>query len=184
MNKFFLLSAFVLMTLTTKAQMLHGPSGYMLLNLSSEKCKFWATSTRSLSNINTRDGKFETVVYNGSLESINDSLTTVFSEKYLDMNEYTEIRLNGFVYGFDKMDLSKEIRQAVTFRGSLLMHGIKRELEFTGNIYNRPSVMMLDYELYVDPEQFGLKAPADISKCISPVMQIKGNVQLVNMSND
>ena len=184
MQKIFLTIVLVFIASAGFAQLLHVPNGYMLVNLSSEKCKFWATTTRSLSNINTQTGKFETVVYNESFVSANDTASNIFNDDYLNYKEFPELRLNGFVYNFDKMDLSKEFRQTITLRGVLYMHGIKKDVEYTGNIYNRPQLMMLDYELYVDPNDFSLKAPANLASCISPLMLIKGNVQLVDMSKE
>ena len=160
------------------AQKLYCPGGYMLLNLSSEKCKFWASTTRSLSNFDGDISKFEAVVYLESIESINDSIANIFRSKFLDADSLRELRLTVTIKDLDKMDRKKEFKQAIKMRGSLTIHGIKKEVEFDGNIYFRPKLVVLDYELFVNPEQFGLKPPKDLKDCISPIMQIKGNAQL------
>ena len=154
------------------------PGGYMLLNLSSEKCKFWASTTRSLSNFDGDISRFEAVVYLESIESINDSIANIFRSKFLDADSLRELRLTVTIKDLDKMDRKKEFKQAIKMRGSLTIHGIKKEVEFDGNIYFRPKLVVLDYELFVNPEQFGLKPPKDLKDCISPIMQIKGNAQL------
>lgn len=123
----------------------------MLLNLSSEKCKFWASTTRSLSNFDGDISKFEAVVYLESIESINDSIANIFRSKFLDADSLRELRLTVTIKDLDKMDRKKEFKQAIKMRGSLTIHGIKKEVEFDGNIYFRPKLVVLDYELFVNP---------------------------------
>jgi polyisoprenoid-binding protein YceI len=160
------------------AQKLYCPGGYMLMNLSSEKCKFWASTTRSLSNFDGDASKFEAVVYKESVESQNDSITKIFRESFLEFDSFPEIRLTVKILEFEKMDRKKEFKQAIKMRGTLSLHGVKKQVEFNGNIYFRPKLAVVDYELYIKPEQFDLKLPKDLKNCLSPIMQIKGNAQL------
>jgi hypothetical protein len=169
---------FLAVCMSAQAQKLYCPGGYMLLNASSEKCKFWSQTTRALSNFDGDKSKFEVVVNLKNLDSVNDSLEQVFRTYFLEADTFPDLRLTVQIKDYDKIDKTKESKTPIKLKGSFTMHGVKKELEFDGNMHYRPKLVILDYVFYVKLDQYDLNPPRDLKNCISPLLQVKGNAQL------
>lgn len=160
------------------AQQLICPNGYMLMNVSSSKCKLWATTTTAVSVFDGDKSEFKVVVYPETFISLDDSMAHIFLKEFIQADSFQEIRLTTNILDFDKLDRKKEFTAPIKMKGTLMFHGVTKDVAFEGNIHYRPKLSVIDYVLYIPIADFGLVQPKEFKKCLSPTMEIKGNASL------
>lgn len=148
------------------------------MNVSSSKCKLWATTTTAVSVFDGDKSEFKVVVYPETFISQDDSMAHIFLKEFIQADSFQEIRLTTNILDFDKLDRKKEFTSPIKMKGKLFFQGITKDVEFEGNIHYRPRLSIIDYVLYVPIADFGLVPPKEFKKCLSPIMEIKGNASL------
>ena len=165
------------------AQMFYGPSAYLLMNVSSENCKYYVTSTRSYSAMDIVKGEIEIKVrYEGNLESKNDTMLTSFKKDFIHADSFKVLTIKAQILDYDKIKKDVESTSTVKLKGSLDINGVTKDIEFEGKLHYRPSLIGLEYVFYINNKDFNLVAPGKLKDCISPVMQLKGNTHMYDLA--
>lgn len=179
-NLFFIVS--IILSNLAFGQVFYGPTSYLLFNVSSEKCKYYALSTRSYSSIDTKTGAIEVKIrYEMNLESKNDSMLTSFKKDFLNTDSFPDLTLNANIIGYDKINKEIESTTPVKLKGSFEIHGVKKNVEFEGTLHYRPKLIGLEWVLYLPNKDFNLVGPPNLKDCISPTLQVKGNTHMYDL---
>ncbi len=165
------------------AQKFYATSSLFTMNASAETCKLFAKSANAVAAFDLVDGKFEHRINVDRMESINDSILTILQKDFFRIDSFPAIKLNAQVQDFVPL-MADRNKYIVQLLGDIELNGIKRNIAFEGELQRRGIQVSIEYKLYIGLDQFKLKAPKDIAKCISPIMLIKGKAHLTDIIKD
>jgi polyisoprenoid-binding protein YceI len=96
-----------------------------------------------------------------------------FNENYVESEKYPKSTFKGKIIDAGKVDFKKHGTYPVTVKGTLEIHGVKKEIEVKGVIKVANSIISSDATFKIQLEDYGIKISGAVKDKISPTVEIK-----------
>jgi hypothetical protein len=98
-----------------------------------------------------------------------------FNENYMESDKYPKSLFKGNIANIDKVNFQKDGVYPVTVKGTLEIHGVKKEIETTGEFKVSGGTIAASSEFSVVPEDYKISIPGVVRDKISKTAKIKIN---------
>lgn len=96
-----------------------------------------------------------------------------FNENYMESDKYPKSLFKGNIVNIDKVNFQKDGVYPVTVKGTLEIHGVKKEIETTGEFKVSGGTISASSEFSVVPEDYKISIPGVVRDKISKTAKIK-----------
>jgi polyisoprenoid-binding protein YceI len=93
-----------------------------------------------------------------------------FHENYMETVKYPHAVFKGTIA--EKVDWTKDGETPVTVKGTMEMHGVKKEVEIKGKVTIKGGKVSLDAKFPVKVADYGIKVPSLVVKNIAEVVDV------------
>lgn len=98
-----------------------------------------------------------------------------FNENYMESDKYPKSNFKGKITNIDKVNFQKDGTYPVTVKGTLEIHGVKKEIETTGTFKVSGETVSSTAEFTVVLEDYKIDIPGVVKDKISKTAKIKVN---------
>jgi len=98
-----------------------------------------------------------------------------FNENYMESDKYPKSIFKGSISNIDKVNFQKDGTYPVTVKGTLEIHGVKKEIETTGSFKVNGETVSATAEFPVTLEDYKISIPGLVKEKISKTAKIKVN---------
>ena len=96
-----------------------------------------------------------------------------FNENYMESDKYPKSIFKGKVTNIDKVNFQKDGIYPVTVKGTIEMHGVKKEIETTGTFKVSGETVLSTAEFTIVLEDYKIEIPGVVKDKISKTAKIK-----------
>lgn len=98
-----------------------------------------------------------------------------FNENYMESEKYPKSTFKGKIMDMDKVNISKDGTYPVTVKGTLEIHGVKREVETKGTLKVKGETIAASSEFIVVMDDYKIAIPSVVKDKLSKTAKIKIN---------
>jgi polyisoprenoid-binding protein YceI len=132
-----------------------------------------ATNKSVTSVIDISTGQIEFAVLLKGFEFKRALMQEHFNENYVESEKFPKSTFKGKISDADKVNFKKDGSYPATVKGTLEIHGVKKEVETKGTIKVAGGVISSDAAFKILLEDYGIKIPGAVKDKISPTVEIK-----------
>ncbi|MEZ4918503.1 MAG: YceI family protein [Saprospiraceae bacterium] len=104
-----------------------------------------------------------------------------FNENYMESNKFPSAVFKGTLVNFDKSLLKKEGKHPVTAKGTLEIHGVKKQVNIPGTITVKGGAISVASEFLVACADYDIKIPAVVRDNIAKEIKVSLKAGLEEM---
>lgn len=98
-----------------------------------------------------------------------------FNENYMESDKYPKSTFKGKITNLDKINFQKDGTYPVTVKGSLEIHGVKKDIETTGSFKVTGETVLATADFSVALEDYKIEIPSLVKDKISKTAKIQIN---------
>jgi hypothetical protein len=98
-----------------------------------------------------------------------------FNENYMESDKFPKSTFNGKITNIDKVNFSKDGSYPVTVKGTLEIHGVKKDIETTGTMKVNGEKINATSEFIVIMDDYKIAIPGVVKDKLSKTAKIKIN---------
>ncbi|NNK82707.1 MAG: YceI family protein [Flavobacteriaceae bacterium] len=103
-----------------------------------------------------------------------------FNEKFVESEKYPKSVFKGQITDFDSLELN-DSKNDVTITGELTIHGVTQKIDTTGSITKSDSLIGLEVDFNVNPEDFDINIPGPVKEKIAKRIKVSVNLNMNKM---
>lgn len=98
-----------------------------------------------------------------------------FNENYMESDKYPKSMFTGKITNIDKINFQKDGTYPATVKGTIEIHGVKKDIETTGSFKVSGETVLVTASFVVTLEDFKIEIPGLVKDKISKTAKIKVN---------
>jgi hypothetical protein len=132
-----------------------------------------ATNKSTTSVFDATSGQIQFKIMNKGFEFWSQLMQDHFNENYMESEKYPKSTFTGNITNISKVNFSKDGNYPVTVKGTLDMHGVKKEIETTGNFKITGEQVLGTANFIVALEDYKIVIPGVVKDKLAKTVQIK-----------
>jgi polyisoprenoid-binding protein YceI len=134
-----------------------------------------AINKSATSVVDITTGQIEFAVLMKGFEFRRALMQEHFNENYVESEKFPKATFKGKITDVSAVNFKKDGSYPVTVKGTLEIHGVKKEIETKGTFKVAGGVISSDATFKVLVEDFAIKIPGAVKDKISPTVEVKTN---------
>jgi hypothetical protein len=159
MKKIVLLSAVVLFSLASKAQIFMAKSAEISFFSEARLENIDAKSVTGKPIISVKSGAFEVQVSMNSFKFKSGLMGEHFNETYVESHKYPHAIFKGKIKDNDKIDYTKDGTYDVLVEGNMTMHGETKDVSATGKLTIKGNQILVDSKFKLKLADYKIEVP-------------------------
>lgn len=132
-----------------------------------------ATNKSTTSVFDAISGQIQFKIMNKGFEFWSQLMQDHFNENYMESEKYPKSTFTGSIKNISKVNFSKDGSYPVTVKGTLDMHGVKKEVETTGSFKVAGEQVFGTATFIVELEDYKIIIPGVVKDKLAKTVQIK-----------
>ena len=132
-----------------------------------------ATNKSTTSVFDATSGQIQFKIMNKGFEFWSQLMQDHFNENYMESEKYPKSTFTGNITNISKVNFSKDGNYPVTVKGTLDMHGVKKEIETTGTFKVTGEQVLGTANFIVALEDYKIVIPGVVKDKLAKTVQIK-----------
>jgi polyisoprenoid-binding protein YceI len=132
-----------------------------------------ATNKSTTSVFDATSGQIQFKIMNKGFEFWSQLMQDHFNENYMESEKYPKSTFTGNITNISKVNFSKDGSYPVTVKGTLDMHGVKKEIETTGSFKVTGEQVLGTANFIVALEDYKIVIPGVVKDKLAKTVQIK-----------
>lgn len=131
-----------------------------------------AHNRQVVSIIDASNGDIAINLLNKSFEFKVTLMQEHFNENYMETTKFPKSMFKGKITNLDKIDLKKDGSYPAEVTGDLTLHGVTKNVSYTGTIEVAKGVITAKAKFKVAPKDFGIQIPQLVENKIAKEMEV------------
>jgi len=104
-----------------------------------------------------------------------------FNEKFVESEKYPKSTFKGRLENFSEIQLKKGDEEEVVIKGSLTIHGVTKDIEVKGELFNDNGIIDLQFAFQVQVADYNIEIPGPVKEKIAKTIDIDAHFKMNKM---
>ena len=175
MKKIILLLSIILFAKITDAQIYYTNTGQAFFDAGTGVEDISATNKSTTSAFNATNGQVQFKILVKGFEFWSQLMQDHFNENYMESDKFPNATFKGNVTNMDKVNIKKDGTYPVSVKGTLEMHGVKKEIETKGTFKVVGETIQASSEFIIVMDDYKIAIPSVVKDKLSKTAKVKIN---------
>jgi len=131
--------------------------------------------------LNAQNGEIASILLMKAFSFEKALMQEHFNEKFVESEKYPKSTFKGKIENFSEIQLKKGDVEEVVIKGSLTIHGVTKDIEVKGKLFNDNGTMDLQFAFQVQVADYNIEIPGPVKEKIAKTIDIDAHFKMNKM---